>query len=85
MNDNVPDFIKDKSYRGVWIELEKCNDCADHSYCSRHDESKYNRYQLVFCIIVVVIDLKTEIKCTSKKLATFSEKNEHFFHSTLGS
>eukprot|EP00746_Dinoflagellata_sp_MGD_P042035 gnl/MRDRNA2_/MRDRNA2_20173_c0_seq1.p1 gnl/MRDRNA2_/MRDRNA2_20173_c0~~gnl/MRDRNA2_/MRDRNA2_20173_c0_seq1.p1 ORF type:complete len:594 (+),score=121.56 gnl/MRDRNA2_/MRDRNA2_20173_c0_seq1:72-1784(+) len=32
------------SYRGVRIELERCVECENHSYTTRHDGLKYDKY-----------------------------------------
>lgn len=35
-----------QEFTGVWIEIEKCIDCASHEYCTRHVEQKYQSYEL---------------------------------------
>eukprot|EP00929_Paragymnodinium_shiwhaense_P095564 TRINITY_DN5675_c0_g1_i2.p1 TRINITY_DN5675_c0_g1~~TRINITY_DN5675_c0_g1_i2.p1 ORF type:complete len:1028 (+),score=278.09 TRINITY_DN5675_c0_g1_i2:46-3129(+) len=32
-------------HSGIWIELERCRDCACHQHCTQHVEEKYNSYE----------------------------------------
>lgn len=32
------------SNRNLLIEVEACTNCSTHSWCSRHDETKYNEF-----------------------------------------
>jgi len=34
-----------RDYTGVWIELERCEGCDKHKYCTRHEEWRYEQYE----------------------------------------
>eukprot|EP00746_Dinoflagellata_sp_MGD_P164880 gnl/MRDRNA2_/MRDRNA2_93814_c0_seq1.p1 gnl/MRDRNA2_/MRDRNA2_93814_c0~~gnl/MRDRNA2_/MRDRNA2_93814_c0_seq1.p1 ORF type:complete len:513 (+),score=84.59 gnl/MRDRNA2_/MRDRNA2_93814_c0_seq1:187-1725(+) len=34
-----------KLYRGIIVEIERCADCDGHTWCTRHETQKYDKYE----------------------------------------
>lgn len=32
-------------HKGIWVELERCTDCRNHTHCTMHQEEKYDMYE----------------------------------------
>ncbi len=61
------DLIKSlPTFPGVWIEVERCIDCADHAYCTRHVEERYYQREME---VQGIVESNAEAKDLTWRLA----------------